>query len=50
VSISPMFYEQLLCTKVFSAAFLCLQFGFVIFWRKDFGERILAQKLIIKCW
>jgi hypothetical protein len=29
----------------FCAAFMCLQFGFVIFWQKDFGK-----KLLIKCW
>jgi len=31
VSISSTFYEQLFCMKVFCAAFLQLQFGFVIF-------------------
>jgi len=31
--------------KVFFVTFMCLQFGFVIFWQKD-----LAQKLLIKCW
>jgi hypothetical protein len=25
--------------KVFCAAFMCLQFGFVIFWQKDFGAK-----------
>ncbi len=45
VSISPIFYEQLFHMKVFYAAFICLQFGFVFF-----GERILAQKLLINCW
>ncbi len=45
VSISPIFFEQLLRTKVFCAALMCLQFGFVVFWRKDFGA-----KLLIKCW
>jgi len=32
VSISPIFYEQIFHTKVFCAAFMCSQFGFVIFW------------------
>jgi hypothetical protein len=31
VSILPIFYEELFHTKVFFAAFMCLQFGFVIF-------------------
>ncbi len=39
VSISPIFYEQLFLMKVFGAAFMCLQYGFVIFWRKDFGAK-----------
>jgi len=39
MAISPIFYEQLFCMKVFCAAFMCLQFGFVIFWRKDFGAK-----------
>jgi hypothetical protein len=43
VSISPIFYEQLFHTKVFCAAFMCLQFGLVIFWQKDFGAKA-AQK------
>jgi len=36
VSISPTFYEQLFCTQVFSAAFMYLQFGFVIFLAKEY--------------
>jgi hypothetical protein len=47
VSISPIFYEQLFHTKVFCAAFMCLQFGFVIFWRKDFGAKA-ARKMLVK--
>jgi len=39
VSISPIFYQQLFCTKVLCAAFMCLQIGFVIFWREDFGAK-----------
>ena len=45
VAISPTFNEQLFATKVFYAAFMCLQFGFVIFRQKD-----IAQKLLNKCW
>jgi hypothetical protein len=47
VSISTIFYEQLFCTKVICAAFLCLKFGFVIFWRKDFGAKA-AHKMLVK--
>jgi hypothetical protein len=46
-SISPIFYEQLFCTKDFCAAFTCLQFGFVIFWRKDFDAKA-ANKILVK--
>ncbi len=35
------------CTKVFCAVFTCLQFGFVIFWRKDFGANA-AHKMLVK--
>jgi len=37
---SSFFYMKVLC-----AAFMCLQFGFVIFWRKDYGA-----KAAHKCW
>ncbi len=47
VSISPIFYEQLFQTKVFCAAFMCLQFGFEIFWRKDLGVKA-AHKMLVK--
>jgi len=47
VSISPIFYKQLFHTKVFCAAFMCLQFGFVIFWQKDFGAKA-AHKILVK--
>jgi hypothetical protein len=33
--------------KVICAAFLCLQFGFVIFWQKDFGAKA-AHKMLVK--
>jgi hypothetical protein len=33
--------------KIFCAAFMCLQFGFVIFWRKDFGAKA-AHKMLVK--
>jgi hypothetical protein len=47
VSISPIFYEQLFHTKVFCAAFMSLQYGFVIFWQKDFGTKA-AHKMLVK--
>jgi hypothetical protein len=33
--------------KVFFQAFMCLQFGFVIFWQKDFGAKA-AHKMLVK--
>ena len=33
--------------KFFAAAFMCLQFGFVIFWREDFGAKV-AHKMLVK--
>ncbi len=33
--------------KLFCAAFICLQFGFVIFWQKDFGTKA-AHKMLVK--
>jgi hypothetical protein len=47
MSISPIVYEQLFSAKVFCAAFICLQFGFVIFWQKDFGAKP-AHKMLVK--
>jgi hypothetical protein len=47
VSISPIFYEQLFCTKPFCAAFMSLQYRFVIFWQKDFGAKA-AHKMLVK--
>jgi hypothetical protein len=47
VSISPTFYEQLFHTKVICAAFMCVKFGFVIFWQKDFGANA-AIKMLVK--
>ena len=47
MSISPTFYEQLFHTKVLCSAFMCLQFGFVIFWQKDFGAKA-AHKMLVK--
>jgi hypothetical protein len=47
VSISPIFYEQLFGMKVFCVAFMCLLFGFVIFWQKDFGAKA-AHKMLMK--
>jgi hypothetical protein len=31
----------------FCAAFMCLQFGFVSFWQKDFGAKA-AHKMLVK--
>jgi hypothetical protein len=46
VSISFIFYEQFFHTKVFYAAFMCFQFGFVIFWQKDFGAKAVHKMLV----
>jgi hypothetical protein len=47
VAISSIFYEQLFHLKVFCAAFMCLQFVFVIFRGKDFGAKA-AHKMLVK--
>jgi hypothetical protein len=47
VSISPIFYEQLFSYESFCADFMCLQYGFVIFWRKDFGAKA-AHKMLVE--
>ena len=47
LSISPTFYKQLFHTKVLCVPFMCLQFGFVFFWRKDFGAKA-AHKMLVK--
>ena len=47
ISFNTVFYKQLLHTKVFWAAFMCLQFGFENFWQKDFGAKA-AQKMLVK--
>ncbi len=46
LSISPIFYKQLFQTKVVSTPFMCLQFGFVIFWQEDFGAKA-AHKMLV---
>jgi hypothetical protein len=33
--------------NAFCAAFMCLQFGFVILWQKDFGAKA-AHKMLVK--
>jgi len=38
---------QLFHTKALCAPFMCLQFGFVIFWQKDFGAKV-AHKMLVK--
>ncbi len=45
--ISTILYKQLFHTKVLCAPFMCLQFGFVIFWQKDFGAKA-AHKMLVK--
>ncbi len=50
MQISPTFYEQLFCTKVFCAAFLKLQFGFVIFWQKEISAKACVYFTIQHCW
>ena len=47
MSISPIFYEQLFRKKDFCAAFMYIQFGFVILWQKDFGAKT-AHKMLVK--
>ncbi len=47
LSNSLIFYEQFFHTKVLYAAYMCLQFGFLIFWRKDFGAKA-AHKMLVK--
>ncbi len=47
LSISPIFYKQLFIIKVLCPPFMCLQFGFVIFWQKDFGAKA-AHKMLVK--
>ena len=47
LSISPIIYKQLFHTKVLCEPFMCLQFGFVIFWQKDFGAKA-AHKMLMK--
>jgi hypothetical protein len=32
--------------KVFCATFMCLLFGFVIFWQKDFGAKAVHKMLV----
>ncbi len=41
------FRNILRAAKVFCAAFVCLQFGFVIFWKKDFDAKA-AHKVLVK--
>ncbi len=46
VSISSTFYLSLICTTVFCEAFLQLQFGFVVFWRKNNGKKAACKMLM----
>jgi hypothetical protein len=47
LSISLIFYEQFFHSKVLYTAFMCSQFGFLIFWRKDFGAKA-AHTMLVK--
>ena len=47
ITLTPIFYSQIFCTKVFCTFFMCSQFGFVIFWQKDFGAKV-ANKMLEK--
>jgi len=40
------FMSSFVCTKVFCTAFLCLQFGFIIFWRKNIGKKAACKRLV----
>jgi hypothetical protein len=40
-------YEQLFHTKVFCAAFMCLQMDLKFFWQKHFGTKA-AHKMLVK--
>jgi len=46
LSILPTFYEQFFHTKVFCTAFLNFQFGFVVFWQKNIGEKAVRKMLV----
>jgi len=46
VSISWTFYAQLFRMKVFCTAFFQLQFGFVIFGRKNIGAKAACKRLM----
>ena len=46
-AISPTFYDWLFHTKVFWAAFLYSQFGFVFFWQNNIGAKA-AHKMLVK--
>ena len=62
VSISPTFFKQVFCMKVFFTAFLCWQFGFCNFLAKgnqhksclgihgEIDYRILLFSLHVHCW
>ncbi len=45
-SISPTFYAQLLRMLVGRAAFLCLHFRFVLYWRKPTGAKAAHRTLM----
>jgi len=45
--IHQYFTRIILIQMFFFAAFMCLQFWFVVFWRKDFGAKA-ADKMLVK--
>jgi len=45
-SISPIFYEQFFCTKVFCMAFLYLQCGFLLFWQKNIDTKAACKIMV----
>jgi hypothetical protein len=47
VLISQYILSAAFLYESFCAAFMCLQFGFVIFWQKDFGAKS-AHKMLVK--
>ena len=46
MSISPTFYKQPLHMQMFCASFICLQFGFVIFWQKEIRTKAVRKMMV----
>jgi hypothetical protein len=47
VNFTNILHKPLFRMKIFCTAFMCLQFGFVIFWQKDFGAKV-GHKMSVK--